>query len=90
MSRTLLILQERHSARVIDQLYQHDPGHLLEWEGVLDAPSLFLDQSDLVVDLQDVLFCCYGVDGKNGHEILELFKLVVHQDCAYLESSLDT
>jgi hypothetical protein len=57
--------------------------------GVKDVPFLFLHQSDLALDLRNVLFCCRGVDGKDGHEILELLKLVVHHDCAHMESSLN-
>jgi hypothetical protein len=53
----------------------------------LDAPSPFFDQPDLAFDFRDMFLRRRGVDRKDRHAILELLKLIVHQDRAHLKSS---
>ncbi len=68
---------------MIDQFYQHEPGHSLERKGIQDA----LDQPDLALYFWHVFLCSRGVDRKDRHEVSEFLELVVHQDCAHLKSS---
>jgi hypothetical protein len=66
---------------MIDQFYQHEPRHSLEWKGIQDAPFPFLYQSDLALYFWHMFLCSCG------YEVSELLELIVHQDCAHLKSS---
>ncbi len=47
---------------MVDELDEDYLGHFCEWKGVEEGPSSFLDHSNPPLDLEDVLFCCRGVD----------------------------
>jgi hypothetical protein len=49
-------------------------------------PSLY--QPDLVLYFWHVFLCSCCVDPEDWYKVLELLKLVVHQDCAHLKSSM--
>ncbi len=59
---------------MVDQLNEHDLGHLLELEGVQYASPTFLDQVNAPLYLWYVFFCYCGIPDKDGYQDPELFK----------------
>ena len=44
-------------------------------------------QPDIALYFCHVFLCSRGVEHEDQHKVLKLLQLVVHQDCAHLESS---
>jgi hypothetical protein len=63
---------------MVDQLDEHDLGHLLEQEVVQYASPAFLDHADVPLYLWHMYFCHCGIHNKDGYQDTELFKLVVN------------